>query len=253
MSQDLDITRIGDQMRTQTVAIVPCYNAGDRVHGVVAGVLRHLDKVFVVDDGCTDGCLEGIADLPFETVRHATNRGKGHAIISGIAHALEDPAVDLICLLDADGQHYPDELPNLIRAFHHHEADLVIGSRVFDGAKVPLRSRFGNKVTVTVTSALVGRRLPDTQSGYRLLSRKFATAIRDTVQGGRYETEMEIIVKAIREGYAIHPEPITTIYETGNASSHFHKIRDSFLIYRRLVATAWRYKSAPARQQNPVE
>ena len=70
------------------------------------------------------------------------------------------------------------------------------------------------------------------------------------MQGGRYETEMEIIVKAIREGYAIHSEPIATIYEAGNASSHFHKIRDSFLIYRRLLATAWRYKSASAGHQN---
>ena len=233
--------------QSRVVAIVPCFNAGDRVVPVVEGVLQHLDRVIVVDDGCTDGCLDGLPESGVERVEHGVNQGKGHAILSGIAHALADPAVEVICLLDADGQHNPDELPNLVQSQAAHEADLVIGSRVFDGKKVPLRSRFGNKVTVMVTSTLVGRRLPDTQSGYRLLSRAFATAVRDEVQGGRYETEMEIIVKAIREGYAIHPEPITTIYEAGNASSHFHKLRDSFLIYRRLLQTVWRYRGHRSR------
>jgi len=221
------------------VAVVPCYNAGGRVRPVVEGILREIDRVIVVDDGCTDDSMETLAGLPVERVTLTANRGKGHALLAGFRAALAQPQVACVCALDADGQHDPREIPRLYGAFRESGADLVIGSRVFDGGQVPWRSRFGNKVTVTVTALLLRHHLPDTQSGYRLLSRPFAESVLDTVEGGRYETEMEIIVKAIREGRKTVPVPIQTIYEAGNVSSHFRKFHDSFRIYARLLRAAW--------------
>ena len=224
---------------TDLVAVVPCYNAGDRVRPVVAGILEKIGRVVVVDDGCTDNSIDTLADLPAEVIRFPENRGKGHALLAGFQAALADPAVACVCVLDADGQHSPDEIPRLYAAFRESEADLVIGSRVFDGGHVPWRSRFGNKVTVSITALLLGHRLPDTQSGFRLLSRPFLEHILAKVEGGRYETEMEIVVTAIREGWKTIPVPIRTIYEVGNASSHFRKFHDSFRIYTRLLRAAW--------------
>ena len=92
---------------------------------------------------------------------------------------------------------------------------------------------------------LLGIRLRDTQCGYRLLSRRFMEHVVAQVAGGRYETEMEILIHAARlPQFHLEPVPIKTLYETGNASSHFHKVRDSFLIYRRLVAASWRARKA---------
>ena len=224
---------------TDICAVVPCYNAGGRVRPVVEGVLAHMDRVIVVDDGCTDDSMATLADLAVTRVRLSPNQGKGHALLAGFRAALEDPGVMCVCALDADGQHSPDEIPRLYAAFRETGADLVIGSRVFDGGHVPWRSRFGNKVTVTVTGLLLRHRLPDTQSGFRLLSRPFLESILESVDGGRYETEMEIIVKSIREGRKTVPVPIRTIYEAGNASSHFRKFHDSFRIYARLFRAAW--------------
>lgn len=221
------------------VAVVPCYNAGGRVRSVVEGVLGQIDRVVVVDDGCTDDSMATLEGLSFTTVALRPNRGKGHALLAGFRAALADPAVSCVCALDADGQHDPREIPKLYQAFFDSGADLVIGSRVFEGGQVPWRSRFGNKVTVTVTALLLRHKLPDTQSGFRLLSRPFLERILETVEGGRYETEMEIVVKAIREGWKTMPVPIQTIYETGNASSHFRKFHDSFRIYARLLRAAW--------------
>jgi glycosyltransferase involved in cell wall biosynthesis len=233
------MTQSDTERPNDIVAIVPCYNAGARVRPVVEGILEHIDHVTVVDDGCTDDSMATLSDLPADIVSLPENRGKGHALLAGFQAALKNPDTACVCVLDADGQHDPRELPRLYAAFRETGADLVIGSRVFDGAHVPLRSRFGNKVTVTVTALLLRHHLPDTQSGFRLLSRPFVESILTTVEGGRYETEMEIIVKAIREGRKTVPIPISTIYETGNASSHFRKFHDSFRIYTRLLRAAW--------------
>lgn len=224
---------------SDVIAIVPCFNAGGRLRNVAEGILARLPKLIVVDDGCTDHSIESVRELPLSIVSLGKNRGKGHALLAGFREALQDPEMACICVLDADGQHNPDELPRLYAAFRETGADLVIGSRVFDGGHVPWRSRFGNKVTVAVTALLLRHRLPDTQCGFRLLSRAFLARVVDTVEGGRYETEMEIIVKAIREGRKTVSVPISTIYETGNASSHFRKFHDSYRIYSRLIRAAW--------------
>lgn len=220
-------------------AIVPCFNAGERVYPVVEGVLARLANLIVVDDGSTDKSMDSLRALPIEILALTPNRGKGHALLAGFARALENPECACICVLDADGQHDPAEIPRLYEAFRESNASLIIGTRVFSGGHIPLRSRFGNKVTIFATALLLRHRLPDTQCGFRILSREFAQQVLAEVEGGRYETEMAIIALAIRERRAIVSVPISTIYEEGNASSHFRKFYDSYRIYARLLRAGW--------------
>lgn len=223
--------------------VVPAYNPGGRLKAVLEGLRERVDTLIVVDDGSTDGGVDVAGDMPLTRIVFDTNRGKGHAILAGYRKALENPGITCVAVLDADGQHDPAELPRLYQAMRDSKADLLIGGRTFTDGNVPLRSRFGNALTVFVSALLLGTRLPDTQSGYRLASRRFLEEVLPGVEGGRYETEMELLVKAIRGGYTVKSEPIRTLYEPDNASSHFHKFRDSFLIYRKLFATAWKTKT----------
>jgi glycosyltransferase involved in cell wall biosynthesis len=225
---------------TGLTGVVPCFNAGPRVRPVVEGTVPQVEHLIVVNDGSTDGCIETLEGLPARVISFTHNRGKGHALLEGLRAALEDPDMTAVCCLDADGQHDPAEIPRLYSAFRERNADLVIGARTFGGGGVPWRSRVGNQVTATVTAWLLGARLPDTQSGFRLLSRRFAQTVLDTVPGGRYETEMEIIVKALRTKCPIESVPIATIYEEANRSSHFRKLSDSFRIYARLLRSLLR-------------
>ena len=215
--------------------VVPCFNAGARIRPVLEKTVPMAAHVIVVDDGCTDGSIETLSDLPVEYVVFPSNRGKGHALLAGYRTALSNPSIQAICCLDADGQHDPAEIPKLFEAFRRTEASLLIGARVFDKAAVPWRSRFGNQVTAALTGWLLGHHLPDTQCGFRILSRQFTEDVLASVRGGRYETEMEIIIKALREGYRVETAPIATIYEEANRSSHFRKLQDSFRIYFRLI------------------
>ena len=152
-----------------------------------------------------------------------------------------------VVVVDADGQHDPDELPRLYAAFVEQRADLLIGARTLERDQVPWASWFGNSVTALLTRVLLRRAIPDTQSGYRIHSRRFLEDVLAAIPGGRYETEMAILSKAARESYRLVSEPIRTIYEEDNRSSHFKKIRDSYRIYRTFLLAALR----PARIRKP--
>ncbi len=221
-------------------AVIPCYNAGPRVRSVLEGLRELGVPAVVVDDGSTVPIADEMAEFDVESRRFPANRGKGHALLEGFGAALRRSGVDCVAVLDADGQHDPAELPALHRVFVEQEADLVIGTRRFDAPGVPWNSRLGNTVTARFSAWLLGVNLPDTQCGYRLHSRRLVEAVLSGVRGGRYETEMEILVKAIRLGYTVVPAPIETIYESGNPSSHFRRVGDSIRVFRRLFEAALR-------------
>ena len=243
---------LSDALRRHTVVIIPCYNAGPRLRAALKSALTVVDRVILVDDGSTDGCTANLEPLPVTKLTLPVNRGKGHALIHGIRHALDLPEVHVIALMDADGQHDAAELPALHTAFQSSRADLVVGARQLDKSRTPWRSRFGNQMTAWVASRLFKCPLADTQCGYRLLSPRFAEDFINTVPGGRYETEMLMILLAINKGYRMHSAPITTIYEPGNASSHFRKVRDSLRIYLALWQ-ALRGRGLTAPQNRNVE
>jgi glycosyltransferase involved in cell wall biosynthesis len=215
---------------------------GSRVVGVVHGLAAVGCRSIVVDDGSTDNGSRDFSPVEVTFIRNSQNLGKGHAILSGLKTALEDREIDRVAVLDADGQHDPRELPKLLAAFERENADLLIGSREFAQVGVPFRSRFGNVMTTHALRWLFGVKLADTQSGYRIMSRRFAEVVLHEVPGGRYETEMAIVGLAIRGGYRLVSEPIRTIYEPGNRTSHFRKFEDSVRVYGTLLRVAFARK-----------
>jgi glycosyltransferase involved in cell wall biosynthesis len=218
--------------------VVPAYNAGALVAGVIADLEPYVHRIWLVDDGSTDGCTDGLESEITRILRLDENHGKGFALLQGYARAIEDESVECVAVLDADGQHDVTDLPRLFGVYQDNNADFLIGARDFSIGYVPFRSRFGNNVTRFVSQLLLGTSLQDTQSGYRLVSRKYLDDVLGKIRGGRYETEMEMLAHAVRGDFVVVSEPIRTIYEEGNASSHFNVLRDSVLIYKKLL-TIW--------------
>jgi|LSQX01.1.fsa_nt_gb glycosyltransferase involved in cell wall biosynthesis len=225
-------------MSEKTVVIIPCYNAGPRLEKVLDELHVFTGPVIVVDDGSTDGGTDFLKERDIQTVVFPENRGKGHALLAGLRAALALEMVERILLMDADGQHDPAEIEGLLAASEKEEADLLVGARQIDRKSMPLRSHFGNMVTAWISAHIFRCPLPDTQCGFRVLSRDFAEQFAAYSQGGRYETEMEMILFALRQGSRLASAPVATVYEPGNRSSHFRKIQDSFRIYRTLLR-AW--------------
>src|SRR5678816_924308 len=96
--------------KVECAAVIPCLNEAAAIAGVVRGVQRHFETVFVVDDGSRDntGALARAAGA--EIVRHAEPRGKGAALHDGWQRALES-GFKWALTLDGDGQHSCDDIP----------------------------------------------------------------------------------------------------------------------------------------------
>lgn len=210
-------------------AVVPSYNPGDALLGVLAGLARHIPvaDILVVDDGSTDGSGGRAAAGGYIVLRHEQNQGKGLALRTGFRAALVRDA-HWVLTIDADGQHDPDELPNFVAAAGTGQHQLLVGSRMGDVRSMPRLRRFANRATSTIISVLAGQRIEDSQSGYRLIAASVLRAV--PLELKRYDAESEILVRAARAGFAIGSVPIRTIY--GSEVSAIHPLVDSLRFVR---------------------
>jgi len=157
---------------------------------------------------------------------HPRNLGKGAALATGIATALEDGA-GVIVTLDADGQHPPEEIPRLVAPVAAGEAELVLGARARAG-EMPLARRCTNWLSAALASRIGGRAVPDAQTGFRALSRHAAETVRPWQRG--YDFETAFLLEALARGLAVRFIPVPTVYE--GQPSHFRHWRDTWRLAR---------------------
>jgi putative flippase GtrA len=129
---------------------------------------------------------------------------------------------------DADGQHHRDDIVLVARRLEREPDCLVLGSRGFDG-DVPGRSKLGNRLSGMVFHLLIGRKLKDTQTGLRGIPRHVMVDL-ISIQSTGYEFELAMLTAAKHLAIRIVEEPIRTIYEPGNPTSHFNPWKDSMRI-----------------------
>ena len=214
--------------------IIPAYRPSPALLEVVSGLSREFAHIVVVNDGSGpeySHVFDQVARISgVHVLRHESNRGKGSALKTGIAHALvEFPQIDGVITADADGQHLPDDIVRVRDRFRQDRGTLVLGSRAFD-RDVPLRSQIGNTATRWAMRLLVGEQLSDTQTGLRAIPRGFAAGLLH-LPTTRYEFELDMLMAAREQSVGVVEEPIRTVYEAGNPSSHFNPLFDSMRIY----------------------
>jgi len=205
--------------------VIAAYNEAATVESIVAEVITsHELPVVVVDDGSIDATADMSERAGATVLRHDGNKGKGVALRTAIQYVVEkgyDPAV----FMDADGQHSPSDLGRFLERWERTQADLVIGTRMGNPVGMPMLRLFANTSSSVIISLLAGRWISDSQSGFRLVSRRLLERILD--QGGEegFEFESEMIVDAVRDGFTYSEVPITCIY--GSERSHYDAVGDS--------------------------
>lgn len=219
---------------TKPVIVIPAYQPGPNLKGLVRALARSGHPIVIVDDGSTGDATTVFADLsevPDTTLlRHAVNLGKGAALRTGINFALTQyPDSTGVITADADGQHLPEDILRVAAQLSDTPHTLVLGSRTFSN-HVPARSRWGNTLTRYLVHAVVGRKLRDTQTGLRGIPRSLAHDLLRLSAPG-YEFELDMLVLGKHLAVPILEIPIATVYEDGNSCSHFQPLRDSVKIY----------------------
>ena len=192
----------------RTLALLPAYNEEPHLSGVLERLLKYFEPqdVLVVDDGSEDRTGEVAAGFGVNLLRNPKNLGKGASLRRGFRWALER-GYEAVLTLDADGQHPPEAWPAFREAAE--EADLVLGSRYpFRG--MPFPNRLSNTVTSVTISVMTGRWVPDSQSGYRLIRARVLRAVK--LKTTRFQTESELLVKALWMGFKLALVPIPVVY-----------------------------------------
>lgn len=217
--------------------VIPAYRPSIELVQLVYAVTGVGYEALIVDDGSGRefasvwSTLESRATI----IRHSANQGKGAALKTAFRYLADCvPNAGLIVTMDADGQHLPRDMEVAIEMAAANPGFLVLGVRQFDKT-VPSRSRFGNKITRAVFSAVSKIRVSDTQTGLRAFDRSLLDFMLE-VSGERYEYEMNMLLQCGEQGIPILEVPIQTVYtDQQNSTSHFDTIRDSVRIYKTIV------------------
>ena len=190
--------------------VIPTYNNGGTITRVVRETLLECRDVIVVNDGSTDNTSSQLHQVEGITlIEYATNRGKGYALREGFKRALE-MGFSYAITLDGDGQHYPSDICHFLTANQKHPGTLIIGSRRLEGVERSEGSKFANKFSNFWFWVQTGRKLPDTQTGYRLYPLKKLRG--QSLLTSRYEAELELLVFASWHGTELVPIDINVYY-----------------------------------------
>jgi hypothetical protein len=158
------------------LAVVPAYNEAATLSHVLDELRRHAPEfdVVVVDDGSTDETARLAALAKVHVLRLPFNVGIGGAVQAGFKFAAQND-YDYLVQVDADGQHEPSEIHKLIDAMNADPSlDMICGSRFIQDFKypAPISRRTGIHLFAFILSRIVGQRITDPTSGFRLYNRR---------------------------------------------------------------------------------
>ncbi|KPL20049.1 MAG: hypothetical protein AMJ92_00665 [candidate division Zixibacteria bacterium SM23_81] len=208
----------------KVAVLIPAFNASRTIFELVRRIAKliELQNIIVVDDGSSDNTSCLAREAGAVVLCHRENRGKGEALKTGFRHVM-DGCYHGVISLDADGQHDERFIPLFLQIALQKKADILIGSRMDLVGQMPWIRVLTNRITSACISALVGQKIPDSQSGYRYIRTDVLKVLR--LRTSHYETESEILMQAGRKGYRIDSVPISSIY--GEEKSAIRPMRDT--------------------------
>ena len=232
-------------LRGATVGVlIPAYNEGTQIEGVLGGLPDYVDAIVVVDDASTDDTAEVVTRLSasddrVHLIRLPENRGVGGALAAAYAWA-RDNGVDVAVSVDGDGQMDPDEMRTLVDPIIDDVADYTKGDRLRDPEHwraIPRVRLFGNAVLSLLTKLTSGYwAVADSQSGYTAAGRYALERIQWDEVYPRYGRPNDVLVLANIADCRVADVPVRAIYGVGEKSSM--KIAKvifaiAFLLFRR--------------------
>ena len=209
-----------------TAVIIPAYNPNPILDEIIVKVKKYVEKVIIIDDGSKTPIM--VKHNGVDILRNTNNKGKGYSLIKGFKYAIDNNIKEAITI-DCDGQHDPDYIPEFLNC--EKSLDIVIGNRDFT-KNMPIHRKLSNTITSLILSLRCGKKILDSQCGYRLYNLE-KIHIFDYNEPG-FHFESEVLIKVLTNDGKITHVSIPTIYN--DSISNIKNIQDTFkfisLIFR---------------------
>jgi glycosyltransferase involved in cell wall biosynthesis len=206
--------------------VVPTYNNAPFLPNFLKELSGVTHRVVIVNDGSTDDTAEILNQFQneFHIVHLPQNRGKGMALRTAFRKAYEMGYLYAITI-DSDGQHLLSDLNVFLDKIELEPGSMIVGARNMEQEGVPGKSSFGNRFSNFWYYVETFKKLPDTQSGYRLYPLEPISKMRFTTV--KYEFEIEVLVRLAWKGVPVTHVPVSVIYhQDGSRISHFRPFKD---------------------------
>ena len=209
--------------------IIPAYNENAVIRSVLEKLLPCKYTIVVVDDGSAQNLFPLINDMPVYSICHQVNLGQGAALQTGIEFALSKQAL-YIATFDADGQHHPGDIENLLEPLTDNRADVVFGSRFMEGSvhNMPVKRKLLLQTARYINYFFTGLLLTDAHNGLRAMNRKAALQIRIEENSMAHATEILAQVKKNKLHYT--EIPVNIMY-TGYSKAKGQTVWSGFRIF----------------------
>ena len=208
--------------------VIPAYNEALLLEKVLLEVKNNPVKILVVDDGSNDNTYAVASKVADVVIKNEENLGKGMSLRKAIDYLLKNEDFDYIITMDADGQHLASDIKNFLKEAVDKES-FVVGNRMDNPLHMPRIRILTNKFMSWFISRVAKQKIPDTQCGFRLISRNVLKAVEFKTK--KFEVESEILIKAARAGFTIKSIPIKSVYFK-NQKSRIHPFVDTIRFIR---------------------
>ena len=197
---------------------LPAFNEEKNIGKIIAQLLDKSYSVIVCNDGSSDSTGIIAEKMGAIIINHKKNLGYG-AAIGSIFKKAKDEKFDILVTFDSDGQHRISDIEKMIEPIKNKTADIVIGSRFTEDGKadMPKYRKIGIKVITNLVNSQTGKKITDSQSGFRSYSSEVLSQMNLSENGMGVSTE--ILIKANKQKLKIIEIPITILYE-GETSTH---------------------------------
>ena len=227
---------------------IVAYNAETTLGATLARIpasLRSEDvEILVIDDSSKDQTfLQGLryqeqsSEFKITILRTPSNQGYGGNQKLGYRYAI-DNGFDIVALVHGDGQYAPEKLPALLEPLVRGEADAVFGSRMIDkraarAGGMPAYKWIGNQVLTRFQNAMLGTRLSEFHTGYRLYSTAALTQIPFERNTNDFHFDTEIIIQFVLKKLRIAELPIPTFY--GDEICHVNGMKYAWDVFKATI------------------
>lgn len=230
-----EVFEIGSRRLDTTVTVViPAFNEGAHIAEQIRNVRRVMQQtgwtfeIIVVDDGSADNTAAEAAQTGVRVLRHRQNRGYGASLKTGI----EVSRFDWILITDADGTYPAAAIPKLLAGAS--ENAMVVGARVGKTVKIPLVRRPAKWFLGKLASYLAGQRLPDLNSGLRLMRKDLIERYVHLLPSG-FSFTTTITLASACNNHPIEYIPIDYYKRLGNSSIRPRHAYDFLLLILRTI------------------